>query len=88
MSFLLLNRINIGRYNPCKQKFPGTHNNFEEYKEILKLENLKINAPSCQLLLLPLISGEPEMPLHLGLPLFLFPTGQNPHALADPVPGV
>ena len=88
MSFLLLNRVNIGRYNPCKQKFPGTLNNFEEYKEILKLENLKINAPSCQLLLLPLISGEPEMPLHLGLPLFLFPTGQNRHALVDPVPGV
>lgn len=88
MSFLLLNRINIGRYNPCKQKFPGALNNFEEYKEILKLENLKIDAPSCQLLLLLLISVEPEMPLLLGLPLFLSPAGQNPHALGDPVPGV
>jgi len=88
MSFLLLNRVNIERYNPCKQKFPGALNNFEEYKEIPKLENLKIDAPSCQLHLLPFISGEPEMPLHLGLPLILFPAGQNPHALGDPVPGV
>ena len=88
MSFLFLNRVNIGRYNPCKQKFPGALNNFEEYKEISKLENLKIDAPSCQLRLLPFISGEPEMPLHLGLPLILFPAGQNPHALGDPVPGV
>ena len=45
MSFLFLNRVNIGRYNPCKQKFPGALNNFEEYKEISKLENLKIDAP-------------------------------------------
>ena len=44
--------------------------------------------PSCHLRLLPFISGEPEMPLHLGLPLILFPAGQNPHALGDPVPGV